>query len=84
MPDTNAKNIENKKQNETPKKHSFFWWEINLKTKDLLDFRYNTQEEIDKLNEEMTTTDEIEEIKNDSNKEKNIEGKDEKIIKEKD
>jgi hypothetical protein len=50
----------------------------------LLDFRYNTQEEIDKLNEEMTTTDEIEEIKNDSNKEKNLEGKDEKIIKEKD
>ena len=47
-------------------------------TKDVL----NDYEEIDKLNEEMTTTDEIEEIKNDSNKEKKLEGKDEKIIKE--
>jgi hypothetical protein len=28
----------------------------------LLDFRYNTQEEIDKLNEEMTTTDDLDEI----------------------
>ena len=62
MPDTNVKNVENTNQKETPKKHSFFWWEINAKTKDLLDFRYNTQEEIDKLNEEMTTTDDLDEI----------------------
>ena len=62
MPDTNVKNLENTEQNETRKKHSFFWWEINAKTKDLLDFRYNTQEEIDKLNDEMTTTSDLDDI----------------------
>jgi hypothetical protein len=28
----------------------------------LLDFRYNTQEEIDKLNDEMTTTSDLDDI----------------------
>ena len=59
MPDTNTKNLDNSKQNEMHKKRSFFGWEINSKTKDLLDFRYNTQEEIDKLNEEMKTDDNV-------------------------
>ena len=61
MPDNNqwAENIRN---NEAPKKRSFFWWKLDIHTKDLLDFRYNTQEEIDKLNEEMTTTESLDEI----------------------
>ncbi len=67
MPDNNNKNSESIKQNETHKKHSFFWWEINEKTKDLLDFRYNTQEEIDRLNEEMTTTEDLDEIMKQTN-----------------
>ena len=77
MSDTNNKNSEIKKQNETPKKHSFFWWEINSKTKDLLDFRYNTQEEIDKLNEEMTTTDDLDDIMKKTNQD-NLENQKEK------
>ena len=82
MPDTNAKNLDNAKQNEMRKKHSFFWWEINEKTKDLLDFRYNTQEEIDKLNEEMTTTEDLDNIINKDTK--NIEEENEEIIRKKD
>ena len=77
MSDTNNKNSEIKKQNETPKKHSFFWWEINSKAKDLLDFRYNTQEEIDKLNEEMTTTDDLDDIMKKTNQD-NLENQKEK------
>ena len=59
MADSNNNNQEIMKNNETPKKHSYFWWKIN---KDLLDFRYNTQEEIDKLNEKMTITNDLDEI----------------------
>ena len=59
MADNNNNNQEIMKNNETPKKHSYFWWKIN---KDLLDFRYNTQEEIDKLNEKMTITNDLDEI----------------------
>jgi len=62
MQDNNTKNIDNNWQNEVKKRRSFFWWEINAKAKDLLDFRYNTQEEIDKLNDEMATTSELDEI----------------------
>jgi len=84
MPDTNAKNLENTKQNETQKKHSFFWWEINAKTKDLLDFRYNTQEEIDKLNDEMTTAGDLDEIiqqTNSNENNENINDENEEILK---
>ena len=42
---------------EAPKKRSFFWWNLDIEKKDFLDFRYNTQEEIDKLNSEMMTED---------------------------
>ena len=45
-----------------PKKRSFFWWSLDINAKDLLDFRHNTQEEIDKLNEEMTTTNDLDDI----------------------
>jgi len=61
MPDTNTKDLDNTKQNWVHKKHSFFWWEINAKTKDLLDFRYNTQEEIDKLDDEIATANDLDE-----------------------
>ena len=87
MPDTNAKNLENTKQNETHKRHSFFWWEINAKTKDLLDFRYNTQEEIDKLNDEMTTTDDLDEIikqTSESENNENIDNQSEEYLRKKD
>ena len=87
MPDTNTKNLDNVKQNGTQKKHSFFWWEINEKTKDLLDFRYNTQEEIDKLNDQMTVTNDLDEIiKQTNNPEINedIDNEDEEYIKNKD
>jgi hypothetical protein len=51
----------------------------------LLDFRYNTQEEIDKLNDEMTTTGDLDEIiqqtNNDENNE-NINNENEEVIKE--
>ena len=89
MPD-NSQWIERKSSNETPKRRSFFGWKITEKTKDLLDFRYNTQEEIDKLNQEMTITDDLDEIMkkdsiiNDINDENNIEEKDEWYFKEKD
>ena len=83
MPDNNNKNTENITNHETQKKRSFFWWEINSKTKDLLDFRYNTQEEIDKLNEEMTTTDDLDEIMKQANNWINIDEKD-KIFYEED
>ena len=89
MPD-NSQWIEKKSSNETPKRRSFFGWKITEKTKDLLDFRYNTQEEIDKLNQEMTITDDLDEIMkkdsiiNDINDENNIEEKDEWYFKEKD
>ena len=73
MPDNNNKNTENITNHETQKKRSFFWWEINSKTKDLLDFRYNTQEEIDKLNEEMTITDDLDEIMKQTNNSEYIE-----------
>ena len=87
MPDTNAKNLENTKLNETHKRRSFFWWEINAKTKDLLDFRYNTQEEIDKLNDEMTTTSDLDEIiqqRNSYENNKNIDNENEENLREKD
>ena len=84
MPDTNTKNLDNAKQNEMRKKHSFFWWEINEKTKDLLDFRYNTQEEIDKLNDEMTTTNDLDDIIKQTNNNENNEDMNEENIKEKD
>jgi len=73
MPDTNAKKLESTKQNGINKKHSFFGWEINNKTKDFLDFRYNTQEEIDKLNEEMAITDDLDEIIKQTNETENEE-----------
>ena len=67
MPDNGNNNLEKNNQNESTKKRSFFWWEINLKTKDLLDFRYNTQEEIDKLNEDMATADELDKVMSEQN-----------------
>jgi hypothetical protein len=38
----------------------------------LLDFRYNTQEEIDKLNEEMVTTDDLDNIISRENQDEEI------------
>lgn len=49
----NTKWVDKRNTNEPQKKHSFFGWSLDAHKKDLLDFRYNTQEEIDKLNEEM-------------------------------
>ena len=72
MPDNNKEKTQNTTNNETHKKHSFFWWEINMKTKDMLDFRYNTQEEIDRLNEEMTITDDLDKIMKQTNNGTNI------------
>jgi hypothetical protein len=43
----------------------------------LLDFRYNTQEEIDKLNNEMDNDEQL-------NENKSIEGEDESVIRERD
>lgn len=89
---TDSKNpwIEAKNHNESPKRRSFFGWEITEKTKDLLDFRYNTQEEIDKLNDEMTTASDLDEMirqtqNNDSlENNENIENENEEYIREKD
>jgi hypothetical protein len=53
----------------------------------LLDFRYNTQEEIDKLNDEMTTTSDLDEIiqqTNSNENNKNMDNENEKILREKD
>jgi hypothetical protein len=53
----------------------------------LLDFRYNTQEEIDKLNDEMTTTSDLDEIIQQANSNENNENMDnenEEILREKD
>ena len=94
MPDVKNQWVEAKNNHsESPKKRSFFWWEINEQTKDLLDFRYNTQEEIDKLNEEMTTTSDLDEMIRQSNnldnkkEDENIdneENKNEEYLKQKD
>jgi hypothetical protein len=50
----------------------------------LLDFRYNTQEEIDKLNDEMTTTSDLDEIIQQTNFDENINSENEEILREKD
>lgn len=90
MSDNKIQSLKNEANTNTTKKHSFFGWEINLKAKDLLDFRYNTQEEIDKLNDEMTTTSDLEEMiiqtQNNDNPEnnENIENENEEYIREKD
>ena len=94
MPDVKNQWVEAKNNHsESPKKRSFFWWEINEQTKDLLDFRYNTQEEIDKLNEEMTTATDLDEMIRQSNnldnkkEDENIdneENKNEEYLKQKD
>jgi len=56
MPDT-SQQPESIKNNEAPKKRSFFGWTLNLQSKDLLDFRYNTQEEIEQLNQNIAEDD---------------------------
>jgi hypothetical protein len=56
----------------------------------LLDFRYNTQEEIDKLNDQMTTASDLDEMirqtNNPENNEdnENIDNENEEYLKEKD
>ena len=73
MQDNKKQWVESKSRTESPKKRSFFGWEITEKTKDLLDFRYNTQEEIDKLNDQMTTTNDLDEmIRQTNNPENNV------------
>ena len=87
MPENKNPSAEKNNNVEAPKKRSFFWWSLDIHAKDLLDFRYNTQEEIDKLNEEMTTTSDLDEIINQtSNSEdiENIDNKNEKYPEEKD
>ena len=76
MPDTTKTNIENQDA-ERKNKRSFFWGSLNEKAKDFLDFRYNTQEEIDKFNEEMQTNKDLNNVINDG-----IEETEEWIIKE--
>ena len=49
--------------NEIPKNRKPFWWSL-ANAKDFLDFRYNTQDEIDKFNEEITITENLDEIIN--------------------
>ena len=41
----NTKWVDKRNTNEPQKKHSFFGWSLDVHKKDLLDFRYNTQEE---------------------------------------
>ena len=62
MPDNKNQWVEKRNNSEAPKKRSFFWWSLDANSKDFLDFRYNTQEEIDKLNGEMTTAGDLDEI----------------------
>ena len=76
MPDNKNQWVEKRNSSETPKKRSFFWWSLDAHSKDFLDFRYNTQEEIDKLNEEMTTTDDLDEIMKQRNTTKNDDSSD--------
>ena len=59
-------------ENNAAKKRSFFWWNLNNQSKDLLDFRYNTQEEIDKLNENMQMNKELNDIISDNETEETI------------
>ena len=91
MPDNKSQWVEKRNNSETPKKRSFFWWSLDAHSKDFLDFRYNTQEEIDKLNEEMTTADDLDEIIKQTNSRENIDSdntnwdeKNEEYIREKD
>ena len=60
MPDTNQ--WLEKENSASQKKRSFFWWSLDINSKDFLDFRYNTKEEIDKFNEEMTITSDLDDI----------------------
>ena len=62
MPENKNPSVEKTNNTDMPKRRSFFWWSLDIHAKDLLDFRHNTQEEIDKLNEEMTTTSDLDEI----------------------
>ena len=55
MPENKNQWVEKKNTPESHKKRSFFWWSLDANSKDFLDFRYNTQEEIDKLNERKKT-----------------------------
>ncbi len=77
MPDNKSKWAERRNNTEASKKRSFFWWSLDANSKDFLDFRYNTQEEIDKLNEEMTTTGDLDEMIQKTNNIENNENIDE-------
>ena len=82
MPDNKNPSIENNNNIETPKKRSFFWWNLDLEKKDFLDFRYNTQEEIDKLNNEMMIEDLNSTITQSNNIENQINTKDDELVEE--
>ena len=82
MPDNKNPSIENNNNIETPKKRSFFWWNLDLEKKDFLDFRYNTQEEIDKLNNEMMIEDLNSTVTQSNNIENQINTKDDELVEE--